>query len=310
MNTKYSFPLILLLTILCGCSSSDDETLVNNGGRKLRQLTITQVEDSDVTRSLSDLTRASITENVAEKTLSASWSVGDKLSLCNISDLYGDPYNCVGYLSAQSTAVKSTFTGEILCAKGDDIAVAYPNEKISIKPTTKDVTFSLNLTGQDGTLESLAKYYHFICGLAKITTVTDNTASAAIQMKSLLTICKFSFVDENDKPISVKDLYICYHDDYGKFEYPTSASITVTSMSTFDNLNAEGVIDENNKILSIKNADGLNEVYVALVPKGQWKYKFVVINVDGTTYEGKATATLKAGKFVFGNLKLTKQTNN
>ena len=71
MNTKYSFPLILLLTILCGCSSSDDETLVNNGGRKLRQLTITQVEDSDVTRSLSDLTRASITENVAEKTLSA-----------------------------------------------------------------------------------------------------------------------------------------------------------------------------------------------------------------------------------------------
>ena len=37
-------------------------------------------------------------------------------------------------------------------------------------------------------------------------------------------------------------------------------------------------------------------------------YKFVVIDVDETIYEGKATATLKAGKFVFGNLKLTKQT--
>lgn len=313
MKNYYFFPAILFLTLFTSCSS-DEETLVNDEGRKMRMLTITQVESDDATRSLVDLTRASLNQNESGKTLTASWTAGDHLAYCNLSNLatsYNLPASSIlGTLMAQSTAENSDFKGRIECSQGDRIALAFPINLSNISYNTNNATFSLDLRGQNGTLETLANNYHFVCGIADITSVTDNTASATIQMKSLLTVCKFSFVDENDKPISVKDLYICYHDDYGEFAYPTSVSITVTSMSTFDNLYAEGIIDETDKILSIKNDDGLDEVYVALVPKGTCKYKFEVIDVDGTIYEGKATATLKAGKFVLGNLKLTKQTNN
>ncbi len=316
MKNYYFFPAILFLTLFTSCSS-DDETLVNDEGRKLRMLTITQVESDDATRSLVDLTRASLNQNESGKTLTASWTAGDHLAYCNLSNLaisYNLPISSIlGTLMAQSTAENSDFKGRIECSQGDRIALAFPINVSNISYNTNNATFSLDLRGQDGTLETLANNYHFVCGIADITSVTDNTASATIQMKSLLTVCKFSFVDENDKPILVKKLSICYADkgygDLGENTYPTSTSITLSSGDIFENVIAIGKLDPDEKILTIDNSNGLNEVYVALFPTGTRDYKFSVMN-ENDTFVGKATANLIAGKFVLGNLKLTKQTNN
>ena len=311
MKNIYFILVIFLSFFLASCTSSDDETLVNDGERKLRHLTITQVENDATTRSLFDLTRASLTENEADNTLSASWTARDELSLCILTDL-GSPISSIGTLTTLSPGETSAFSTDIVCGNGDYIAVVYPNNNVNITPTSNDVTFILNLSGQDGTLGTLATNYHFIYGLSKITSVTDNTASATIKMNSLLTICKFSFVDESDNPIFIKDLFICYGTSFGDFPkntYPTSASITLSANSQSNTVNANGILDQNDNILTIRS-NGLNEIYVALLPTGERDFIFKVINDNGT-YEGRATAILNAGEFVPApNLKLTKQTNN
>lgn len=311
MKNIYFIHVIFLSFFLASCTSSDDETLVNDGERKLRHLTITQVENDATTRSLFDLTRASLTENEADNTLSASWTARDELSLCILTDL-GSPISSIGTLTTLSPGETSAFSTDIVCGNGDYIAVVYPNNNVNITPTSNDVTFILNLSGQDGTLGTLATNYHFIYGLSKITSVTDNTASATIKMNSLLTICKFSFVDESDNPIFIKDLFICYGTSFGDFPkntYPTSASITLSANSQSNTVNANGILDQNDNILTIRS-NGLNEIYVALLPTGERDFIFKVINDNGT-YEGRATAILNAGEFVPApNLKLTKQTNN
>ena len=308
MKNIYFIHVIFRSLILSGCTSSDDEAMVNDGERKLRQLTITQVENDAATRSLFDLTRASLTENEADNTLSASWTERDKLSLCILTDLTFSPSSSVGTLTALENAETSAFSTTIICGNGDYIAVVYPYKNINTTPTTNDVTFSLDLSGQDGTLGTLANQYHFIYGLSRITSVTDNTASATIKMNSLLTICKFSFKDnETGLLIPINTLSICYTDD-GSFgsagTYPESAIIKVDNQ-----LNVEFNGNPGSYPLTIK-CDGQKEIYVALLPTSGTEQMSFGFSVN-KEYYGEAKAKLNTGEFVPAlNLKLTKQTNN
>ena len=307
MKNIYFIHVIFLSFFLASCTSSDDETLVNDGERKLRHLTITQVENDATTRSLFDLTRASLTENEADNTLSASWTARDELSLCILTDL-GSPISSIGTLTTLSPGETSAFSTDIVCGNGDYIAVVYPNNNVNITPTSNDVTFILNLSGQDGTLGTLATNYHFIYGLSKITSVTDNTASATIKMNSLLTICKFSFKDnETGLLIPINTLSICYTDD-GSFgsagTYPESAFIKVDNQ-----LNVEFNGNPGSYPLTIK-CDGQKEIYVALLPTSGTEQMSFGFSVN-KEYYGEAKAKLNTGEFVPAlNLKLTKQTNN
>ena len=305
MKNIYFIHVIFLSFFITGCTSSDDETLVNEGERKLRQLTITQVENDATTRSLLDFTRASLTENEVDNTLSAFWTAGDKLSLCILTDLGSSPIGSIGTLTTLSAGKTSGFSTSIVCGIGDHIAVVYPDNNINTATTTNDVTFSLDLTKQDGKLNTLANKYHFVYGLSKITSVTENTASASIQMKSLLTICKFSFKDnETGLLIPINTLSICStgYSSFGEAgTYPESAFIKVDN----DNVVFNG--NSGSYPLTIQ-CDGQNEIYVALLPTPgteQMSFGFTVNN----EYYGEANAKLNAGEFVSApNLKLTKQT--
>ena len=306
MKNIYFIHVIFLSFFLASCTSSDDETLLNDGERKLRQLTITQVENDATTRSLFDLTRASLTES--GDILSASWTAGDELSLCILTDL-GSPNSSIGTLKALENAETSAFSTKIFCGNGDHIAVVYPNRNINTTQTTNDVTFSLDLSRQDGTLGTLANKFHFIYGLSEITSVTDNTASATIKMKSLLTICKFSFKDnETGSLIPINTLSICYTGE-GSFgqagTYPESAYIKVGKNQDFVFNGIPGSYP-----LTIQCVDQKEEIYVALLPTlgdDPMSFRFAVNN----EYYGEANAILNAGEFVDApNLKLTKQTNN
>ena len=74
--------------------------------------------------------------------------------------------------------------------KTDKMAVAYPATNFN-----NDGTYSISLTGQDGTLATLANRFHYLYGVASVTDADATTATATMYkpMQPLLCICHFTF---------------------------------------------------------------------------------------------------------------------
>lgn len=271
---------------------------------KVRRITITQTKDAAEAQQMRK--RASLVED--DGILNASWTAGDGLTYCNLSRMNHvtdpeDDYPIFGNLTATTTAVISQFTGDVECAKGDYLAVVYP---VTTFETNKSYTISL--TGQDGTLSTLATSYHYVYGKAHVESVTETTANATMQkMKSLLTVCKFSFIDKttgNDIPVSTLD--ISYGSDSSDQDtYPQSAMVAISDITDPKNVHAEGV--QGSASLTV-NAGSATEVYVALLPTdAERTYRFTVTNSSGT-FTGTAKAHLVEGEYVVATgLKLTRQ---
>ena len=285
--------------VLTSCSSDDNEsesTEQPTDGRKLRQLTITDVP----------ITRAMLTDNTTS--LGATWSAGDKATYFNLTS-YNSTVMHFGTLISSKEATESTFTGTVQCAQGEKIALFYPATDPFTSGSDRG-TFAINLSGQKGTLEDVANNYHYIYGVGVITSVTDNTANATIaSMKSLLAVCKFTFKDKNtNADIPVKELTI----GYGNEKYPLAGTV-----KPFDN--ASSVVANPAAAstwtipLTVTLVDEkVDGVYVALFPCGnedREKFHFTVTGSAGT-YTGIATAKLNAGKFYPVTLNLTKQISN
>ena len=225
MRTKEQFLMLwmlggMMLAGLTACSGSDEEPSKPDDGVKVRRITITETEGAASARQA--LTRASLTEDDG---LTAKWTAGDALTYCNLSRVdYGNgeaPYS--GGLTAASTAATSRFTGDVVCSEGDYLAVVYPATTFEYNDR-----YTISLTGQDGTLGKLASTYHYVYGRAQVTSVTGTTANATMgKMKSLLTVCKFSFKDKSTNAvIPIQTLSISYGgtgSDAGT--YPQSATV-------------------------------------------------------------------------------------
>ena len=193
------------------------------------------------------------------------------------------------------------------------INVVYPYSKVidrngnPLKARVDSIPFTF--TGQDGTLGTLAKKYHYVYGKATVTSVTDKTADATMpKMKSLLTVCKFSFVDRaSSSAIPIKTLAISYGgtgSDAGT--YPQTATVAIDASTPQADVHATGVTGSSPLLL--EGSGEATAVYVALLPTdAQRTYSFTVTNSSGT-YTGTAKATLTEGKYVEATgLKLTKQ---
>ena len=193
------------------------------------------------------------------------------------------------------------------CLADDYLAVVYPATTFATNES-----YTISLTGQDGTLATLATTYHYVYGRAQVTPVTGTTAKATVsKMKSLLTVCKFSFVDRaTSSSIPIKKLTISYGGSGGDAgTYPQSATVAIIENSTIKEqsaVHAAGVADKGS--LSITCSSEQTEVYVALLPTAaQRTFNFTVTNSSGT-YTGTAKATLVEGEYVVATgLKLTKQ---
>lgn len=306
MKTRILLSALVVLAACAGCSSSnEEEEAVRDDGRRRCQLTVTPVDDAESTRTLLDLTRATLLPN--GNTLGASWTEGDRMACCNLSAIPPFPNIPVGTveLVAESTAQKSRFTGSLTCTNGDYIAVVYPYDTFENGDNCAE--YMLPLTGQDGTLETIARKYHLICGVTSVSVGADYIANALILMKPLLTICRFSFVDEEETPLSVQTLTISYTKDGSGFNagtYPQSASIVVSQSNAQESVVAQGVSGADKLSLS---ASGKTEVYVALLPTGKRSFTFEVTTPDGNTYSGTASAKQNEGEFVIASgLKLSK----
>ena len=301
MNIKNVILLWLLggmvLAGVTACSGSDDEPGKPDDGVKVRRITITETEDA-VARQM--LTRASLAEGDG---LNASWTAGDGLTYCNLSRTNPMNYDIYsGGLTAASTATTSQFTGDVYCLANDYLAVVYPATTFEYNDR-----YTISLTGQDGTLGTLATNYHYVFGKATVTSVTETTANATMEkMKSLLTVCKFSFKDKSTNAvIPIQTLSISYGgtgSDAGT--YPQSATVAIGANTEQTDVHATGVASNSPLLL-----EGSGEAfYVALLPTAaQRTFNFTVTNASGT-YSGTAKATLVEGEYVVATgLKLTKQ---
>ena len=300
----------MMLAGLTACSGDDDTATNDNApqtaddGVKVRRLTITEVE-GDAADAKQALTRATLAED--ESGLVPSWKAGDGLTYCNLSRMQynGEEEEYVpvsGNLTATTTAATSQFMGNVTCRAGDYLAVVYPATTFEYNDR-----YTISLTGQDGTLAGLATRFHYVYGKALVNTVTDATADATMpKMKSLLTVCKFSFMDKSTNAvIPIQTLSISYGgtgSDAGT--YPQSATVAIGANTEQTDVHATGVASNSPLLL-----EGSGEAfYVALLPTtGQRTFNFTVTNSSGT-YSGTAKATLVEGEYVVATgLKLTKQ---
>ena len=131
-------------------------------------------------------------------------------------------------------------------------------------------------------------------------------------MKSLMTVCKFSFEDKDHPGTSlpISTLQISYGGG-GLYDgkYPQKGTVSIAqNVSAWDvSVDPEWEIT-GGKPLTI-DTKGVNptEVYVALFPDMGATYSFTVTS-GGNTYTGEATATLNEGEFVPATgLRLVKQ---
>lgn len=280
---------LMLGVAMAACSSDADEP-ENNDGRKLRQLTITDVP----------MTRATLTDN--DKTLGASWKAGDKATYFNMTSYSLNEMN-FGPLTAATAAETSTFTGMVTCKASDYIALVYPENN---PPTTgaERGRFTISLVGQKGTLSDIAERYHYLYGVAQVNMIVDDTAVASISyMKPLLAVCKLTFTDTSGNPIPAKTLSICYEDD--EVGYPQSASFKPEQNP--DNLSL--VIPEQQnwaKLTLTLDTETFSGVYVALLPCDNEQFFFFSVTGSDGTYTGTASAKLAAGKYYPVTLKLNK----
>ena len=316
MRTKEQFLMLwmlggMMLAGLAACSGDDDTATDGSApqtaddGVKMRRLTITEVE-GDAADAKQALTRATLAEDDGE--LTASWKTGDGLTYCNLMRTKHvmtpkeDDIPISGNLKATTAAAISQFTGDVECKAGDYLAVVYPATTFETNER-----YTISLARQDGTLSGLATNYHYVFGKATVTKVTETTANATMgKMKSLLTVCKFSFKDKNTgDAIPIKSLSISYSTgDSNNGKYPQSATVAIGVNTAQNDVHATGA--DITAPLTI-TASGQTEVYVALLPTAaQRTFNFTVTNASGT-YSGTAKATLVEGEYVVATgLKLTK----
>lgn len=272
-----------------------------------RHLIITM---NDNTASQQRIAQATITDEGS--TLLGEWTARDEVSYCNLSRTSTPSEDVItGKLTATSTGVKSDLEGDVNCTAGDYLAIVYPAADMSASTYTPGDgvhgKFTISLAGQDGSLSTLATHYHYVYGRAHVDAVTGTTATATMdKMESLLTVCKFSFVDKNapDIALPIHTLTISYGgsgSDAGK--YPQTATVEVTNLMTNEEAQAEAVTGSTEPLTI--NAGGATEVYVALLPTTASRmYNFIVTNANGS-YNGTAEALLKKGEYVIAaNLKL------
>ena len=310
---------LLFLGTACSTTNNPDQPKPQ-AELKPRTLIVTEVESrkSKVERRLP---QATITEN--GDVLDALWNAGDEVFFRNLSysyDFYeedaGKPL--YGTLRADKAERIASFTGDrVWCAEEDQLALIYPNNPadFTFHDSPLSAEYTISVAGQDGSLATLAKDFHHIYGIASVVSVTETTAKAELaEMKSLMTVCKFSFVDQTapGTPLPITSLQIKKGGTGSPYigTYPQQGTVSIAQNVSAWDVSVEPewkTTAAGGTPLTITPAGNPTEVYVALFPDDGATYSFTVTS-GGNTYTGTATATLNEGEYVPATgLRLVKQ---
>ena len=307
---------LLFLGTACSTTNNPDQPK-QQAELKPRTLIVTQ-------QAVRRLPQATITEN--GEVLDALWNEGDEVFYRNLSysyDYYEDDMGkpLSGTLNADKEGSVASFSGDrVWCTEDDRLALIYPNNPadFTFHDSPLYAEYTISVAGQNGTLAKLAEKYHHIYGIASVVSVTGTTANAELaEMKSLMTVCKFSFVDKDHPgtPLPISTLTIGYYTNGTPFDgkYPPKGTVSIAQNEPTWNVSVEPewetTTGEGDTPLTIDIPTGTTptEVYVALFPQPELSYTFTVTS-GGNTYIGTAKASLNEGEFVPATgLRLEKQ---
>ncbi len=304
---------LLMLGTACSTTNNPDQPKQQAELKPRTLIVQTSPQPSPQERGIRRLPQATITDE--GETLNALWSAGDEISFRNISlESYTDPQTgtlvpMAGTLLADRAASIASFASndKVWCDVNNQILLVYPkatDPAITVSGNPLTASYSISLTGQDGTLGKIASTYHHSYGIATITEVTPTVANAELaEMQNLLAVCKFSFVDESNQPLTIPSLSI----SYGDGTYPEQATVTVTQGTP---CTVAVTPSAGGYPLAISPTGNPMEVYVALFPEATATTYSFSLKSGENVYTGTATARLVAGEFVVAeNLKLTKKVN-
>ena len=314
---------LLFLGTACSTNNTPDQPK-QQAELKPRTLIVTEVE-SQKSKVERRLPQATITDE--GETLNALWSKDDAVFYRNLSYSYDyydgeDEQPLFGTLDADKDGSVASFSGDrVWCAEDDQLALIYPKIDesaidVSLVESQLTAEYTISVAGQNGTLAKLAKDFHHMYGIASVVSVTETTANAELaEMKSLMTVCKFSFEDKDHPGTSlpISSLQIKKGGTGSPFigTYPQEGTVYIAQSTLAWDVSVDPEWETpaaGGKPLTI-DTKGVNptEVYVALFPDMGVTYSFTVIS-GGNTYTGEATATLNEGEFVPATgLKLVKQ---
>ena len=184
---KKIYAILMMTATLAACVRENlPETIgepVAPENLKTYTLTVQAAKQADATKALS----------VSGHTLNATWAVGDKVTVYNVTK----SASVSGFLEAQtsgaSTRLEGTLTGSI--APGDVLELSF---------------LGANYTGQEGTLEYIAANCDYAVATVTVDTVDGSnniTTTAGASFTNEQTIVKFAFTDGTN-PINVSNLTI------------------------------------------------------------------------------------------------------
>lgn len=270
---------MVMAALLCSCSSDDDNTPQDdNSGRRMRQLTISNVSMN---------TRATI----APSTYAVTWATTDRPTYINLSE---QPELHYGTLIPSTAEASTTLTGSVSCKQGDNIAIVLPTVTPEL-PSGGTLSFPINLSGQKGTLTDIGARYHYIYGVGTVTATDGITATGTISnTKSLLSLCKFTFT-HNESTVSVKSVKIGWGAT-GAVGYPNSGTASLADPANV-HVTAGAPIADTPLVVTLDNANTDGVVYVALFPCSD-KLTFHFTVSDGkNTYTATKNAKMLEGKY-------------
>lgn len=276
-----SYWFMVMAALLCSCSSDDDNTPQDdNSGRRMRQLTISNVSMN---------TRATI----APSTYAVTWATTDRPTYINLS---AQPELHYGTLIPSTAEASTTLTGSVYCNQGDNIAIVLPTVT-PVLPSGGTLSFPINLSGQKGTLTDIGARYHYIYGVGSVESTVGSTATGTItNTKSLLSLCKFTFTN-GDKPVNVKSVQINYKSDYtgNLMGYPQTGTVSLANPAS---VSAEAGDPSGPLTITLDYVNAEGVVYVALFPcDKKLAFHFTVSDNENNTYTATKTAKMLEGKY-------------
>ncbi|MCH4148236.1 MAG: fimbrillin family protein [Prevotella sp.] len=213
------FLIVFALILILGACSSDKDDYTSSS-------TTTYTTDTNLLARTLTISQKNIANPL-------SWTAGDEMSVFNLMNPSANLFETV---TAQMTSDTTAFVGTVTCKSSSTLRLFFPkvgNRGItSLAGVVSDSVLRLDISGQDGTLATINKYYDFV--EAKTTVRIKSAGGAVAQMANLkhfMSIGEITLMDGNGNKIdSIKSATIEGLTTTAQYDF-TDMSITKESTS-------------------------------------------------------------------------------
>lgn len=255
--------LSMVVAVLCGCSSSDDDLTTVNG----------PCQTEGIASKLGGISESIDINDVSTRSIFFGGSNG--LRFFQVWDELDEPMvyrgsDFLGTMTPKEKGVSTTTLSGTL--KSGSYSVG---DQLTLYSPSPDCNFE----NQDGTIASMSADHSFMTATATIASVSgSNITTTAMSFKSFAVYTTYTFRDVNDRLLHVKKLTITSDN--------ATLAKTMNLISGVNTTTNEMVI---NTVKEKNSEDYPTAVYVVMYDFGNVKsnYTFTVLASDGKTYQAK-----------------------